>query len=321
MILAVIDDVRTDLKPLKEALSRIEEISWVENMTLLESFDKLAILSPAKPIVQPDIVLISFENNIEAYEVTLAIKSDGKYTDTVVISYHNSDDNDIIKAMQETGCLDYVKDFSDKTEIYARLRTAVALRQEIISRRTREKEIEENNRKLEDISNIDGLTGILSKRYFSFKLEEEISRAIRTKSAISLLRIDITDFRNYNAKYGFLEGDKVLRRISSALKKSAKRPGDLLARIGGNSFALFLPSTDLKGAEFIAKTVVKHINNLAIEHETEYGSFLGVHVGGMSVTPEVTDDASGLLNMISDITAECTAGIGEEKNFFCIRAE
>ncbi|QAR33905.1 diguanylate cyclase [Geovibrio thiophilus] len=319
MILAVIDDARTDLKPLKDALSRIEEISWVENMTLLESFDKLAILSPAKPLIQPDIVLISFENNTEAYEVTLAVKSDGKYTDTVVITFNNSDNEDIIKAMLETGCLDYIKDFSDKTEIYARLRTAVALRQEVISRRTREKEIEENNRKLEDISNIDGLTGVLSKRYFVYKVEEEISRAIRTKAAISLLRIDITDFRDYNAQYGFLEGDKVLRRISSALKKSAKRPGDLLARIGGNSFALFLPSTDLKGAEFIAKTVVKHINNLAIEHETDDGKFLTVHVGGMSVTPQITDDAAGLLDMISDVTAECSVGFGAGQSFFCIK--
>lgn len=319
MTLAVIDDARTDLKPLKDALSRIEEISWVENMTLLESFDKLAILSPAKPLIQPDIILINFENNTEAYEVTLAVKSDGKYTDTVVISFGNANSEDIVRAMLETGCMDYIKDFSDRTEIFARMRTAVALRKEIISRISREKEIEENNRKLEDISNIDGLTGVLSRRYFIYKVEEEVSRAIRTQAAIALLRIDITDFRDYNAKYGFLEGDKVLRRISSALKKSAKRPGDLLARVGGNSFALFLPSTDLKGAEFIAKTVIKHINNLAIEHETPEGKFLTIHVGGMSVTPRITDDAAGLLNMIADITMECSVGIDAGQNFFCIK--
>ncbi|WP_265823429.1 diguanylate cyclase domain-containing protein [Geovibrio ferrireducens] len=319
MTLAVIDDARTDLKPLKDALSRIEEISWVENMTLLESFDKLAILSPAKPLIQPDIILINFENNTEAYEVTLAVKSDGKYTDTVVISFGNANSEDIVRSMLETGCMDYIKDFSDRTEIFARMRTAVALRKEIISRISREKEIEENNRKLEDISNIDGLTGVLSRRYFIYKVEEEVSRAIRTQAAIALLRIDITDFRDYNAKYGFLEGDKVLRRISSALKKSAKRPGDLLARVGGNSFALFLPSTDLKGAEFIAKTVIKHINNLVIEHETPEGKFLTIHVGGMSVTPRITDDAAGLLNMIADITMECSVGIDAGQNFFCIK--
>ena len=156
-------------------------------------------------------------------------------------------------------------------------------------------------------------------RYFVYKVEEEVSRALRTHSAISLIRIDIKYFKDYNSKYGFLEGDKALRRISSALKKSAKRPGDLLARVGGNSFALFLPATDRKGAEFIAKTVIKHIDNLAIEHETPESSFLTVHVGGMSITPQSADDASVLLDMISDITEECTVGIEEGQNIFCIK--
>lgn len=319
MILAIIDDAAGSSPSIKEAVEPINEIESVESMTLLESFDTMAVLSFDDPAVRPDLILISFKKRQEAFELVLAVKSDEKYAATPIISFGHENTESIMQSVQEAGCMDYIGNIGDKTEIFARVKTALSLRQETLGRLLLEQEIEENTAKLEKVTNIDALTGLLSKKYFEHKAAEEISRAIRSGYYISIIKLDIVDFSGFNKKYGFLEGDKVLRRIATALRKSVSRPGDLLARVGGDSFALFLPSTDLKGAEFIGKAALKNIKLLAIAHETDVGSLMTVHICGLGLTPTLNDNAAELLERICRITAECKVGVTEEEHFFCIK--
>ena len=153
MILAVIDNAKTDENSLIRAVADIEEITDVHYMTIDESFDKLAIFSPDEPVVSPDIVLVNFAAHTNAFEIALAIKCDEKYLDTVIIGFNVPKEHDLKHTLLETGCFDYIKDFTDETEIFARLRSAASHREEIISRHIRETEIEESNKKLQDIVN------------------------------------------------------------------------------------------------------------------------------------------------------------------------
>lgn len=78
---------------------------------------------------------------------------------------------------------------------------------------------------------------------------------------------DIDCFKNYNDRYGHPEGDLCLIRVAQAARKAASRPADLVARFGGEEFAVLLPETDTKGAIMVAEKIIQAISQLAIAHE------------------------------------------------------
>lgn len=98
--------------------------------------------------------------------------------------------------------------------------------------------------KLKELSLFDGLTGVANRRYFDQVLMQEISRAQREKSPLSLILIDIDYYKEYNDTYGHLKGDECLRIVVSALKKNLKHSEDFLARYGGDEFIIVLPNTN-----------------------------------------------------------------------------
>ena len=105
---------------------------------------------------------------------------------------------------------------------------------------------------IETLSYTDGMTGLHNYRFFRLRLKEEIARARRENSYVSLSIIDVDHFKNYNDKLGHPAGDEVLRKMSRILKGSV-RDNDIVARYGGEEFALILPGTDEAGAYSLAE--------------------------------------------------------------------
>lgn len=113
-------------------------------------------------------------------------------------------------------------------------------------------ELEHKNRILDDLANIDGLTGVYNHRFFQNTLDQEISRAVRHETIISILLIDIDHFKKFNDDYGHLVGDFVLTEFASTLKGNI-RQYDTLARYGGEEFAIILPETETNDALSVAE--------------------------------------------------------------------
>jgi len=112
-------------------------------------------------------------------------------------------------------------------------------------------------RKLENIKKLavtDGLTGLYNHRHFQETLEREISRASRYKGCMSLLMMDIDDFKAVNDRFGHQFGDRVLASLAECLRISS-RISDVPARYGGEEFALILPSTDTENASVTAQRI------------------------------------------------------------------
>lgn len=107
---------------------------------------------------------------------------------------------------------------------------------------------------LRQLAVTDALTGLSNHRYFYVRLEEEINRAERYKRTLSLIMLDIDDFKIYNDTYGHLEGDEVLRQIARLLKMNTRRV-DTTARYGGEEMAIILPETGLKEAQLVAEKI------------------------------------------------------------------
>lgn len=122
---------------------------------------------------------------------------------------------------------------------------------------------------LEDLSNIDGLTGIANRRRFDSALSHEWSRSMRAGSELSLIILDIDYFKEYNDLYGHATGDACIKKIAQTLRSGLLRKTDLAARYGGDEFACILTETDAKGAENVALNLHKSIKNLGIRHMHE----------------------------------------------------
>ena len=114
---------------------------------------------------------------------------------------------------------------------------------------------EEAEVELAVLATTDGLTGLANRRMFDRQLEIEWLRAAREKSPVSLLLVDVDQFKAYNDIYGHQAGDECLRIIAKALSGVACRPRDLVARYGGEEIAVLLPDTDDAGAAEVAEKI------------------------------------------------------------------
>ncbi|MCF6286918.1 MAG: diguanylate cyclase, partial [Candidatus Hydrogenedentes bacterium] len=127
--------------------------------------------------------------------------------------------------------------------------------------------------KLRHLSRVDGLTGVWNRRCFDEQVKNEWSRLARNGRPLSLLMIDLDEFKCFNDTYGHLEGDACLRTVADVMKTICGRPADMVARYGGEEFIIILPDTDAAGARHIAANLVRAVEGANVRHEGngEYG--------------------------------------------------
>ena len=118
------------------------------------------------------------------------------------------------------------------------------------------------------LANTDGLTGIFNRRFFTEKLRQEIRRALRRKSPLSLIMIDVDRFKSVNDRYGHDAGDKVIRRIT-AVCREALRDNDVFGRLGGEEFAVVLPDVSEAKAAQIAERLRKSVESETVGADRE----------------------------------------------------
>ncbi len=128
--------------------------------------------------------------------------------------------------------------------------------------------LENANIELEKLSNTDALTGIGNRRYFEKIFEKECFRSKRSNSALSILLIDIDDFKSYNDNFGHLAGDECLKIVAKKIAGLARRASDLAARWGGEEFIVLLPETTLTEALIVAENIRSAVQKLAVPHPT-----------------------------------------------------
>lgn len=124
------------------------------------------------------------------------------------------------------------------------------------------------NRELELKNQIsrDPLTSLYNRRGIEEKGEELFKYAIRKKEYISVLMIDLDNFKLYNDTYGHLMGDLCIVSAAKCIKKSCNRASDLAGRYGGEEFVIILPSTNQEGALRVADRLKQLMNSLKIAH-------------------------------------------------------
>ncbi len=146
--------------------------------------------------------------------------------------------------------------------------------------------------RLYNLATVDGLTGLVVRRHFQSKMEEEFRRARRYNKPLSYLMTDIDHFKKFNDTYGHQTGDAVLREVAKIVRKSV-RDTDIAARYGGEEFCVILPETEPEGAVQFAER---------LRQSVEAATFIGAQGEELKVTisigvssipytnPETADD-------------------------------
>lgn len=135
-------------------------------------------------------------------------------------------------------------------------------------------------RRMERLVVIDSLTKIYNRRDFEKRIEIETRRAMRNKTALSVIMCDIDYFKQFNDHYGHLQGDVCLSAVAEVLKTSLNRASDYVARYGGEEFVVILPGTALDKAVHIAEKLRLAVMQLEIEHvDSEVSTVVTVSLG------------------------------------------
>jgi len=149
----------------------------------------------------------------------------------------------------------------------------------------------------EALAGIDPLTGVSSRREFDTQYEAEWARGIRHGGPLSILMIDVDQFKAYNDRYGHVVGDACLQKVAKILDTSAVRPGDTVARFGGDEFVIVLPQTDHAGAILVAERLRAAAADLRIENLDGPLGIITLSAGVATLTPSRALLSSALLEM------------------------
>lgn len=146
-------------------------------------------------------------------------------------------------------------------------------------------ELQDANTRLKELVYRDGLTGLYNHRFFQESLANELARANRYGSSVSLILFDIDHFKQVNDTYGHPAGDMVLMSISRAIS-SAVRPSDIVARYGGEEFAVILPETNAAGVKVFAARLRRCVEGIATLVEGQL-IYVTISAGATTLTTEM----------------------------------
>jgi diguanylate cyclase (GGDEF)-like protein/PAS domain S-box-containing protein len=174
----------------------------------------------------------------------------------------------------------------------------VAVQRDVTSRYELSEQLHVATRQLEELAHRDGLTGIANRRSFDERIEEEARTAAR-ETPLSLLLVDVDEFKCFNDRHGHLQGDECLKEVALAASDCVHRAGDLVARYGGDELAILLPQTDSSGARTVAELVRSSVAELAMPHADSPAGVVTVSIGIATATqPPV--DAKRLISRADD---------------------
>jgi diguanylate cyclase (GGDEF)-like protein len=153
-------------------------------------------------------------------------------------------------------------------------------------------DIVRNAEAMEQLATIDGMTGIYNRRHFLSLADREWDRASRYQRPLSFLMIDIDYFKAINDRFGHEIGDRAIVHVAN-LARECKRTSDVLARIGGEEFAMLLPETDLDDAQIVAERLRCEVAKCPLA-EVAHSATISI---GVATADEKMDGLSDLMKM------------------------
>ena len=151
---------------------------------------------------------------------------------------------------------------------------------------------------LEQLSQLDPLTGLANRRHLNNILDKRWRYALRHQSSLTILMVDIDCFKDYNDHLGHLEGDVCLQMVAKEIKKLSLRSHDLAARYGGEEFMLVFPNADRTQAETLANNLIRNIQALEIPHpKSDVSPYVTVSIGAATFIPQLDQNIEDMISL------------------------
>lgn len=253
--------------------------------------DAVALARKVRPtVILQDLVMPT----VNGLDLVRQYRADPATASIPVIVLSTKEEATVKRDAFRIGANDYLVKLPDTIELIARIRyhsnaylTQIQRDEAYRALRKSQRELMDTNLQLQRLTNIDGLTGLSSRRHFNEYIATQWQTALRGHYPVSMLMIDIDHFKQYNDHYGHLAGDEVLRKVSDALRTTCKRATDLVARFGGEEFVIALPFTGPEELAQLATSFPAIVEALQLPHAASpVGPWVTISVGGACAVPQ-----------------------------------
>ncbi|MDQ2103199.1 diguanylate cyclase [Azospirillum isscasi] len=294
----VVDDIPSNVHVLSRILKDEHDIYFAT--------DGMKALELAQSRL-PDLVLLDIMMpGMDGYEVCSRIKADPITRNIPVIFISAKSEVEDETYGLEVGAIDFISKPISPPIVKARVRNHLLLKRQTDLLRT--------------LSFIDGLTGIANRRRFDEVLLREWRRCARAQLPLSLIMLDVDQFKPYNDHYGHQAGDECLRAVGGLLAEQIMRPGDLVARYGGEEFVCLLPETGGDGAVQVAERLRRTVAERCLPHAVSHvADHVTISLGAATAHPAMEDTPDRLTQLADRLLYEakragrnrvCSGGVG-----------
>ena len=263
----IVDDETANIRVLSQVL--------LTEYTVYMARDGRTAIETAENVT-PDLILLDvIMPDMSGYEVITELKNSDRTREIPVVFITGLSGVEDEEKGFLLGAVDYITKPFNNTIVRARVRHHLQTLRQL--------------RMIKRLGVIDPLTDISNRRGFNERLELEWAHAIRDKSTLSILMIDIDHFKRYNDTYGHPQGDVLLRAISGIFRQTLVRSTDYAARWGGEEFAVLLPGTTIDGALKIAERIRSNVEGTAVACADGSDTRVTVSIGAYSQSPDPGD--------------------------------
>jgi diguanylate cyclase (GGDEF)-like protein len=260
----IVDDERSNLVVLNKLLS--------DEYTVLTAKSGEEALRRAEEDM-PDLILLDIiMPGMNGFDVLTSLK-ESPYTKNIpviIITGLNSEDDE--ERGFFLGAVDYITKPFKNAIVLARVKTHIKIVHQMHT--------------IEMLGLMDPLTGVPNRRSFDNHIDIEWRKSIRAQSPISFLMMDLDKFKTYNDTYGHPQGDALLRAVANIFSSSARRPADLVARLGGEEFGVLLPNTSLESSLAIAENIRSQVESLRVPTVDGELTNTTISIGLASIIPQ-----------------------------------
>ncbi len=220
----------------------------------------------------------------------------------ILMLVDEDDERALLKGL-EMGVNDYIVAPIDGNELLARTRTQ-------IRRKKYQEALKANYKQTVSMAITDGLTGLYNRHYLNTHLANMVREALSKNKALSLLMMDMDNFKSINTDHGHDGGDEALKHLSKIIV-SATRGADLVARFGGEEFVVLMPETDMKPALEAAERIRRMVQETPLQISATVQEPRTVSIGVATINP-IGDSAESLLKRADNAAYEAK-GAGKNR--------